>query len=380
MSKIVPITSPGSPSGPVVSPEKFLFDYPQADIILRSGDSYEFRVLKIYIVHISPVLSGRVAAAPHPQSHVTTSADSAVASLPIVQLSDTSGAVLFSLLTYIFPVQPILPSNAEDTIKLLSAAQRYRMDAALTHIRNHVAQQDPPLIREGNSLLVFSIALKHGLLREALQAARSTLELPTFVIESLEERLEMMPCASLYALWQYRRRIRSNFTSLVKRYLPSRYKRSKGPERSGCTRPAASGFPEWLDRYLSSIGRNPSFMKSSRFYMASRDHVLSSNKVNSRRCSHCAAMDIPKLWASLRTIYEASVEEVSLPKFHSIKSLKQFHTGRRSPSFSYSWKEIHVLSKVLEIKHLDIDIQVCLMRMSYFGRLIISTSASIDQH
>ena len=307
MSTVIPNTSS---SGPVVSLENLLFDYPEADIILRSGDSYEFRVLKIYIVHSSPVLSDLVAAASYPQSGATTSADTALTSPPIVQLSADNGAVLFSLLTYIFPVQPILPSSVEHTIKLLSAAQRYKMDAVLTHIRNHIAQQDPPFIREENSLLAFSLAQKHGLRREAFQAARSTLELPTFTIESLEERLEIMPCASLHALWQYRQRIRRNFTPLLEHCMSSRYKTPKGSGSSGCTHSAASGFPAWLERYISSIGSNPSFLSLSRFHMASRDHVRSSGKVNCSRCYHCATMDIPELWSSLRTIYDASVVEV----------------------------------------------------------------------
>ncbi|KAI9457471.1 hypothetical protein BJY52DRAFT_1212557 [Lactarius psammicola] len=299
MSTIAPETSP---SGPVVSLENFLFDYPEADIILRSEDSYEFRVLKTYIFYSSPILGDRVTAAPHPQSGATP--------LPIVQLSD-EGAVLFSLLTYIFPVQPILPSTVEHTIKLLSATQRYKMDATLTHIRNHIAQQDPKFIREGNSLLVFSLAQKHGLRQEALQAARSTLRLPTFTIESLEERLEMMPSASLFALWQYRQRIRRNFASLLKDFIASSdYKAPKGSgRRSGCTHLATSGIPVWLDRYISSVGRNPSFLSLSMFHKASRDHVRSSSKVNCRRCFHCATMDVPSLWATLSTIYDDSITE-----------------------------------------------------------------------
>lgn len=305
MSIAVPDTSF---SGPVLSLEDLLFDYPEADIILRSGDSHEFRVLTIYIIHSSPVLRDRVTSISRPQPGATTSADTAVAPLPIVQLSE-SGAVLFSLLTYIFPVQPILPSDVEHTINLLSAAQKYKMDAVLTHIRNHIAQQDPPFIREETSLLAFSLSQKHDLLQEVFQAARSTLKLPTFTIESLEERLEIMPCASLYALWQYRQSIREKFMSLVEDRI-SAHRTTKGPSGSSCTHLAASGFPGWLDRYISSMGTNPSFLNLSRFHLASRDHVRSSSKVNCRRCFRCATMDIPELWASLRVIYDASIAEV----------------------------------------------------------------------
>src|ERR1700761_3719479 len=135
------------PTGPVVSLDKLLFDYPGADIILRSCDSYEFRVLKVYIFHSSPVLGEWVLATDHPQPGAIIPADTAATSLPVTQLPD-SGAVLFSLLTYVFPVQPILPSTVEQVMELLFAAQGYRMISVLTHIRNHIAQQHPPFIRE----------------------------------------------------------------------------------------------------------------------------------------------------------------------------------------------------------------------------------------
>jgi hypothetical protein len=60
------VGSKSSPSGSVTSldSENILFDYPEADIILRSSDSYEFRVLKLYIIHSSPKLGEKVLASP----------------------------------------------------------------------------------------------------------------------------------------------------------------------------------------------------------------------------------------------------------------------------------------------------------------------------
>ena len=222
---------------------------------------------------------------------------------------------------------------------LLSAAQSYKMDAILTHIRNHIAQQEPPIIREENSLLVFSLTQKHGLRQESFQAARSTLRFPTFTIESLEERVEMMPGASLYVLWQYRQRIQKNFTSHLKELFasggdqtPKSLDRRSG--RSGCTHIASSGIPDWMDRYFSSIGRNPSFFSLSMFHMALRNHVRSSSKVNCTTCYYCATMDIPALWAGLSAIYDDSMTKVgvtiSLPL---IKDLKQFHRPNLSSRF-----------------------------------------------
>ena len=96
-----------SPSGPVMSLENLLFDFPEADLILRSHDSYEFRVLKLYIVHSSAVLGEKVLLLPNPPPEPSVLANSAHQSsaegtvenaLRVVQLP-IEGAILFSLLT-----------------------------------------------------------------------------------------------------------------------------------------------------------------------------------------------------------------------------------------------------------------------------------------
>jgi hypothetical protein len=113
--------APPSHPAPVISQDNLLFDYLEANVILHSRDLYKFCMLKIYIIHSSPTLGEKVLIFPTPQPEPTSStilAESdvdpkpAVNTLPVVQLSiDT--AILFSLLTYIFPVPPILPSTIE---------------------------------------------------------------------------------------------------------------------------------------------------------------------------------------------------------------------------------------------------------------------------
>jgi hypothetical protein len=65
-------------------------------------------------------------------------------------------------------------------MELLSVAQLYKMDVVLTHIRNHIAQQEPPLIRKETAFFIYSFSLKHTLCPEALQAAGRTLRLCKF--------------------------------------------------------------------------------------------------------------------------------------------------------------------------------------------------------
>jgi len=270
----------------------------------------------MYIFHASPVLGERVLAADHAKSgSPIIFTETATASLPVVQLPD-SGAVLFSLLTYVFPVQPILPSIVEKTMELLSAAQKYKMDAVLTHIRNHIAQQHPPFIREENSLYIYSLAQKYGLRQELLKAARCTLRLPTLTIEDLGEKLELMPGAYLHELWKYHQRVRANLTSGFKDFL-SRLQHHGIFSASCLANPTDSGAPSWLDIYISSIGGCPSLFDLSTFHMKLALHVQVQPPSKSRRgsggCRACAAIPskiVLAFWASLSTVYNESVTEV----------------------------------------------------------------------
>ena len=224
------------PSHPVISYENLLFDYPEADVILRSRDSYEFRVLKIYIVHSSPILGEKVLISPTPQPKPTSSTIPAESDVdsgpsanvhPVVQLP-IDGAILFSLLTYIFPVPPVLPSRVGQVMELLSVAQMYKMDVVLTHIRNHITQQEPPFIREETTFLIYSLSRKYGLRIEALRAARCTLSFSSLNIQDLaeEHKLDTMPGRYLHELWKYHQRVRSNLTKDLREFknqVHSRY-------------------------------------------------------------------------------------------------------------------------------------------------------------
>ena len=94
-----------------------LFDYPGADIVLRSHDSHHFRVPKIYIINSSPVLGELIRRALDSPRTVAK----AEVSLPVVQLQE-SGEILHCLLTFVFPLTPLMPSTLDEIMKLLSVA------------------------------------------------------------------------------------------------------------------------------------------------------------------------------------------------------------------------------------------------------------------
>ena len=304
MSLVVPGTLP---TGPVLSLKNLPFNYSGADIILRSCDSYEFRVPKMYIFRSSPVLGEQVLAADIPQPDIV---DTAAATIPFVQLSDCS-AILFSLLTHISPVQPILPSTVEQIMELLSAAQKYEMDATLIHIRNHIAQQQPPFIQEENSLYMYSLAQKHGLRQEVLQAARCTLSFSNFTIDSLDEKLQLMPGAFLHELWKYHQRVRAYLTSGLKDFIASRARAIFEGHFCRSVTSASRPVPSWLGRYISSIGRRPHLFDLSRFYIALAGHIQSlSNHGGCHACATISNKIIEEFWAALSAVYRDSIIKV----------------------------------------------------------------------
>ena len=305
------------PSLPVISHENLLFDYPEADVILHSRDSYEFRVLKMYIVHSSPELGEKVSISPIPQPKPTSStisADSEHAAstfqvLPVVHLP-IDGAILFSLLTYIFPVPPVLPSTVGQVIELLSVAQIYKMDTVLTHIRNHIAQQEPPFIREETAFLIYSLSQKYALRNEALQAARCTLNFSSLTIQDLaeEHKLDMIPGSFLFELWIYHQRVRWNLRSYLNGFTSALMGLGKG-----CESLADSGLPDWLDTYISGFrtARVPGSLDLADFHAKLAEHIERQRaKGGCASCSGMLGKKIRVIWKTLTAIVHDSIIKV----------------------------------------------------------------------
>jgi hypothetical protein len=289
---------------PQADPDPFglsnaLFDDPEADVILRSCDSQIFRVLKLYIIRSSTVLSNRIRAV----SDTSGSANVAgTEGLPEVQL-DVRSTILSSLLTFIFPIPPVLPSTLEETMELLSVAQKYEMSSALIHIRGSLALRDPPFIRPENTFLAYSVAQRHGLRKEAAQAARLTLKL-NLSIESLDDELRAIPGPYLYELWKYHKRVRAEVISDL-----SAATFNSTLTSLNCARDT------WARSYVQSIIRNPSLFDLIEFQMALARHVTSKRSffaVNG--CSSCAQIPVETIrtfWVALSAVVNHCMEKVS---------------------------------------------------------------------
>ena len=297
-----------SPSGS--SDEPLLLqslDDPDADIILRSCDHHEFRVQKFYLTKISPVLRELILSA---SSSRRSSTANATSSLPSVQLSD-SATTLSSLLTFILPVLPVLPSTLEHTMILLSAAQKYQMDPILSRIRTMMASLDPPPIRPGTAFQSFSLAQLYGLRQEARQAARMTLTFP-FTIESLEDNLDAIPGVYLHELWKYYQSIRTHLTSDLAAF------RTTGMPvltSSPCHPITSYGTPSWLDDYVGSIANSPALFDLTEFHMCLSRHIAQRNC----RCTAIPSSTLRAFWTDLTNVVHNCIKKVRPKGLRSCK-------------------------------------------------------------
>jgi len=289
--------------------ENPLFDDPDADIILRSCDAQEFRVFKVYIIKCSPVLSKKIRTISGPSDNaISTGPDEKL--LPILHLPD-NGAIISSLLTFIFPVPPVLPSTVEETMQLLSVAQMYEMGSVLTHMRAYIATLQDPLIQSDNAFRGYSLACDHGLRPEVVQAARITLKSP-LTIENLEGKLDVMPGSHLYELRRYHQRVKANLSSNVDEFRESGD--CCGPFQGLSCEVISDGIPKWIKDYIYTLVQDPSCFDLIQFQLALTQHVGSTGtgRWKQHKCSDCTSLPeqtIRKFWTALTTFVHENMEK-----------------------------------------------------------------------
>ena len=254
----------------------FVFDYAGgADIILCAQDGCQFRVPKTSIINNSPILGELI------QKTLDSSGDTnPEVSLPIVRLPESS-EILHCLLTFIFPVTPLLPPTPEGIMELLYVAQRYKMPTALTHIRGSIAQQNSMPTSLESALHIYALAQRYGLRPEALQTARTIFNYP-MTIEAFDNKLDIMSSAALYGLWKYHERVRAILASDLTEF------RTSFPRGTitglGCPQLSSSQIPKWLDQYIESIGKNMSLFDYAELSTAFARHISMNASVSSCLC------------------------------------------------------------------------------------------------
>lgn len=276
-----------------------LFDFPDADIILRSSNSRDFRVLKLFITKSSPVLDKIIQNALG--STVSTPPSSTIP-LPVIHMSER-GVILYSLLTFVLPMLPVLPKSVEEALELLSVAQKYEMNHVLVHIRGSISLQDPPLICRSNALHAYSIAQKYGLRQEVVQAARLTVR-STLTVENLEDKLDFMHGDHLHKLWTYHRRLQEKLGSHVDEFRRSSAYRALN--NSNCAILVRTEIPKWIDDYVSSMASTPSSFSLFEFQSALARHISGRDKTRGKQCLCCTCLpeETRQVLADLDSFYE----------------------------------------------------------------------------
>ncbi|KAH9008482.1 hypothetical protein EDB84DRAFT_1596314 [Lactarius hengduanensis] len=311
-------TAPSSPTGSTNLLGKFSLP-PCADIILRSSDSHDFWVQKLYVVDSSPVLREQIMAATcRGVGPEATSVDGETGDtlLPVVQVAEDH-AIVSSLLTFVFPVLPILPPTTEQILELLSVAEKYRMTTALIRIRDCASRRDPPFICPENALHVYCVASNYGLLKETLEAAEVTLKSP-MTIQDLEDKLDTMPGITLYKLWKYRQRVLENLTvDLNDEFIDSEIYEILYNEGIDCDELTDygihPGIPLWLEEYFDSVAGDPSSVDLTTFHLALSSHLSSTDSLYGDFCDDCASIPhetIRELWTALTALVRESTRKV----------------------------------------------------------------------
>jgi hypothetical protein len=279
-----------------------LFDFPGADIILRSQDSHHFRVPKTSIINNSPILGELI------RRNLDAAGDAnSEASLPVVQLPEI-GEIIHCLLTFIFPVTPLLSSTPEKIMELLSVAQKYQMETALTHIRGSIARRNSLPTRLEPALRIYALAQKFGLRQEVLQTSRAILKHP-MTIEDFDGNLDIMPGAYLYELWRYHERVRAILASDLSEFTVSGARGTISGLR--CIELSSSQIPRWLDHYVESVGKSPSLFNTAALYTAMAQHIKDKAKDPSCECASVPSQTILDFWEALSSVVHGGFEKVS---------------------------------------------------------------------
>ena len=304
------------PQNEVVPDETLRFNHPGSDIVLRSRDSYNFPLPKLNITICSPVLRTLIESVsstsdvPNGEEPNGEEREAPGPNLPVVEIPERK-ETLYRLLTFIFPVTPVLPPTAETIMELLAVAQKYEMSSVATHIRAAISQQDPPFLRLETAFHVYFLAQQYGLHQEALQAARVTLRFP-MIIEGLGDKFDSagMTGAYLHELWKYHEQVRTELKSSLLEFrntgLPDVVKSLMCARRS-----YNSTYPQWLYDYVNSIAGAPHLFDLAEFEDARARHVQSLFS-SSGGCS-CGTMLNPvkrSFWEALTAVVHRALEKV----------------------------------------------------------------------
>jgi len=181
-----------------------------ADIIIQSCDSINFRVHKLVLSLSSPFFDDMFSL-PQPSDQ------DVVNGLPVVRLSEDA-EVLKCLLTMVYPIPSMIPNSYNQTLMVLSASQKYDMDGVQSRICAEIRDKNLPMPTGAATFRAYANASIKGLSSEKETLARLTLDFP-MTLEYLCDELPFFEGWVLCDLIRFRKRCRDNLTSCFKSFL-----------------------------------------------------------------------------------------------------------------------------------------------------------------
>ncbi|RPD57552.1 hypothetical protein L227DRAFT_472462, partial [Lentinus tigrinus ALCF2SS1-6] len=167
------------------------FDDEDADIIFRSSDGVDFRLYKVIVSKLSPMLRDMLAVPPPPD----------VEGPPIVDVTEDA-RTLEHVFRLCCPVKHPDITTVEEVYAVLQAARKYDMSAVTANMRSPIKQLLP---RE--PLRIYAIAYIFGMEDVARDAAVLLRDDPRFHIPtSPPPEFALLPAAALYAVHIYRKK------------------------------------------------------------------------------------------------------------------------------------------------------------------------------
>jgi hypothetical protein len=183
-----------------------------ADIIIQSCDSINFRVHKLVLSLSSPFFDDMFSLPQPPESD-----QEVVDGLPVVRLSEDA-EVLKCLLTMLYPIPSMIPDSYNKTLMVLAASQKYDMDGIQSRIRDSTQGKKLPMPTGAATFHAYAIASVGGLSPEKETLARLTLDFP-MTFEYLCDELPFFEGWVLRDLIRFRKRCRDNLRSCFESFL-----------------------------------------------------------------------------------------------------------------------------------------------------------------
>ncbi|KAF8502673.1 hypothetical protein F5888DRAFT_1112100 [Russula emetica] len=214
-----------------------------ADVILQSSDLVNFRVHRSVLATSSPFFSDMFSL---PQPPNGTAPDE----LPVVHVSEDS-VVLNSLISMLYPVPPEMPNSSDDSLALVAAAAKYKMDTVRSSIRAEITRKKLFSSSRAGLFRVYAVAYKRKLIPEMAMAARLTLSHP-LTFKSLGDTLRLFKGCALRDLADFRRRSIDKFLLLLDCDMPSNIW-AGCPTAAGNNGDEISLFLGLCDEYLKAL-------------------------------------------------------------------------------------------------------------------------------